>query len=108
MSENIKDSVKAFWEANPCGLRFADGEIGTKFFFESIEKHRYSLEWHIPEVVNFPKYKGKKVLEIGCGMGTDGTQFAKYGADYIGIDLTHAAIAFSLGGASISLQPNDF
>jgi SAM-dependent methyltransferase len=32
------------------------------------------------------------VLEIGCGLGTDGAQFAKAGADYVGIDLTDAAV----------------
>jgi ubiquinone/menaquinone biosynthesis C-methylase UbiE len=32
------------------------------------------------------------VLEVGCGLGTDGAQFAKAGAVYTGIDLTDAAI----------------
>ncbi len=33
-----------------------------------------------------------RVLEIGCGLGTDGVQFAQAGADYTGVDLTEAAI----------------
>jgi len=33
-----------------------------------------------------------RVLEIGCGLGTDGAQFAKAGADYTGVDLTDAAV----------------
>ena len=36
--------------------------------------------------------KDLAVLEVGCGLGTDGAQFAKAGANYTGIDLTDAAV----------------
>ena len=35
---------------------------------------------------------GLRVLEIGCGLGADGAQFAQAGADYTGVDLTEAAV----------------
>ena len=37
-------------------------------------------------------YSEKKVLEVGCGIGTDIYQFAKNGAIVTGIDLTDRAI----------------
>src|SRR5437660_7359415 len=91
----LKERVRAFWQAHPCGVKFSDAEMGTREFFERVEAHRYSKEWHIPEAANFSSAKGLRVLEIGCGMGTDGAQFAKAGADYTGVDLTEAAIELS-------------
>jgi len=90
--EQLKERVRAFWQAHPCGTKFSDAEIGTREFFERIEAHRYEKEWHIPTAADFANARGLKVLEIGCGLGTDGAQFAKAGADYTGVDLTEAAI----------------
>lgn len=91
-NENLKDRVRAFWQANPCGVKFADAAPGTRRFYELVEAHRYKTEWHIPAAADFAAARGLKVLEIGCGLGTDGAQFAQAGADYTGVDLTDASI----------------
>lgn len=90
--EQLKERVRAFWQAHPCGTKFSDAEMGTREFFERVEAHRYEKEWHIPAAADFTNARGLKVLEIGCGLGTDGAQFAKEGANYTGVDLTDAAI----------------
>lgn len=91
-NDELKERVRAFWQAHPCGTKFSDAEIGTREFFERVEAHRYAKEWHIPEAAEFASAGGLRMLEIGCGLGTDGAQFAMAGADYTGVDLTQAAI----------------
>jgi len=109
---NLKERVRAFWQANPCGVKFADAAPGTRRFYELVEAHRYTKEWHIPIAAGFEKARSQKVLEIGCGLGTDGAQFAEAGADYTGVDLTDAAVElarrrFELFGLSGKFQTAD-
>lgn len=110
--QNLKKRVHDFWQAHPCGTKFSAAEIGTREFFERIEAHRYEKEWHIPAAANFAGAHGLRVLEIGCGVGTDGAQFARAGADYTGVDLTEAAIElarkrFELSGLQGNFQVAD-
>jgi SAM-dependent methyltransferase len=88
----LKERVRAFWQQNPCGTKFADASPGSRRFYELVEEHRYKKEWHIPAAAGFANSKDLSVLEVGCGLGTDGAQFAKAGAKYTGIDLTDAAV----------------
>ena len=106
--EELKERVRVFWQAHPCGTKFSDAEIDTPEFFERVEAHRYEKEWHIPAAADFANTRGLRVLEIGCGMGTDGAQFAKAGAIYTGIDLTDAAVELARKRFQVSGLKGDF
>jgi len=81
------EAVRDFWNANPCGSTLATN-AERRAYFDEHERIGYTLEPHIPEVARFAEYRDKDVLEIGCGIGCDGLQFARNGAHYVGVDLT--------------------
>jgi len=107
-NQDLKERVRAFWQANPCGVKFADAAPGTRRFYELVEAHRYTKEWHIPIAADFRSTRGLKVLEIGCGLGTDGAQFAEAGADYTGVDLTEAAVELARRRFELFSLPGKF
>src|ERR1043166_8712268 len=104
----LKERVRVFWQNNPCGTKFADAPPGSRKFYELVEEHRYRKEWHIPAAAGFDQTKDLAVLEVGCGLRTDGAQFAKAGANYTGIDLTDAAIDLAKRRFELFQLPGNF
>tara|TARA_X000001036_G_C20651674_1_gene795276 strand:- start:536 stop:1306 length:771 start_codon:yes stop_codon:yes gene_type:complete len=80
--------VKKYWDDRPCNVKHSKKDLGSIEYFDEVERKRYTAEPHIPVFADFESWKGKKVLEIGCGMATEGINFARHGADYTGTDLS--------------------
>lgn len=87
-----KDMVKSFWEENTCGTQIADNAQTPDEYYKTIERFRYNKEPYIHHFAQFPKWKGKKILEIGVGAGTDFIQFVRAGAHATGVDLTQTGV----------------
>lgn len=87
--------VKKFWDDRPCNVRHSSKEIGTKEYFLEVEHKKFKAEPHILEFTEFPKWKDKKVLEIGCGLATVGSNFAFVGSDYTGVELSEESLALA-------------
>jgi SAM-dependent methyltransferase len=86
------DDVQSYWNRRPCNIRHSRAPIGTRQYFDEVEARKYMVEPHIPPFADFAAWKGKKVLEIGCGLGTDAVNFARAGADYVAIDLSDESV----------------
>jgi SAM-dependent methyltransferase len=88
----LKDEVKSYWNRRPCNVRHSSSPVGTEAYFNEVEERKYFVEPHIPGFADFGAWRGKRVLEIGCGIGTDAVNFVRGGADYTGIDYSEASV----------------
>jgi len=93
--DNIKEKVRKFWNNSPCGTRGIKIQTETKDFFEEVERKRYALEPFLSGYVQFERWKNKKGLEVGCGVGTDFLQFLRAGVDMYGIDLSEESVSLA-------------
>lgn len=104
------DQVAAYWNRRPCNIRHSRKEVGSRAYFDDVEERKYFVEPHIPGFALFDRWAGKRVLEVGCGMGTDAINFARAGADYSAIDLSDVSLElarkrFEVFGLKGHLQP---
>ena len=108
MSSYIKKRIVEYWNRQPCNVGHSDHPVGTVEYFEAVTDKRYQAEPHILDFAGFHLWRGARVLEIGCGIGTDAEQFARHGAEYVGIDLSQASLAICQQRFQTLELPGDF
>jgi predicted O-methyltransferase YrrM len=71
-----KERVRDFWNDASCGealyLQGCDANA-----YEAQARRRYELEPYIPAFAGFANARGKRILEIGVGLGADHQRFAQ-------------------------------
>src|ERR1700681_3264832 len=105
LSDRVVPSIQAvegYWNQRPCNVRHSPRAAGTREYFDEVEQRKYFVEPHIPEFADFERWRGKRVLEIGCGIGTDSINFARHGARVTAVDLTETSLAVARQRVKVS------
>ena len=109
---STKQDVARYWDQTPCGSFASSEPIGERRFYEEVAGYRYATQPFMRPLIGFHRHEGKRVLEVGCGLGTDLLQFALGGSSVVGVDLSVNSVAlaakhFSVFGAQGNLLASD-
>ena len=85
-------AVREYWDTHIHDLEITTHPPGSPGFFADLEQYHFEKLHHLPRLVPFDGYPGRRVLEVGCGAGTDLIRFARNGAKATGVDLASSSI----------------
>ena len=88
--DDAKQQTQKQWDGDPCGAVTVKGrEPETLEFYRETRRYRYEVygPW-FEKMMRFGEWRGKKVLEIGVGIGSDHYSFASGGASMTALDLS--------------------
>ena len=89
--------VREYWNRHIHDLDITSHPVGSPGFFADLYEYHFEKLHHLLRLVNFDGYRGRRVLDVGCGAGTDLVRFARGGAKVSGVDLSATAIALARG-----------
>jgi len=87
--------VRDYWNRHIHDLDITTHPAGSPGFFADLDQYHFEKLHHLLRLVDFDGYRGRRVLDVGCGAGTDLVRFARGGALVSGVDISLSAIALA-------------
>jgi len=93
-AERTRGQTRRYWDAHPIAVDSVEHEPGTPESFEALyarlragmDEHSYAWLEHC---------RGRRVLEMGCGIGLHARFLAENGVDYLGVDASRRSLALA-------------
>jgi SAM-dependent methyltransferase len=104
-SDSAQESVRVYWDTRPCDSQLSDRDRSSQAYFLDIERQRYGLQPHIPGILSMIDWRGKRVLEIGTGVGTDARSIISRGGRYTGINVDRGSTDATLRALRVFSLP---
>lgn len=91
----MNDRVREYWNTHIHDLEISTNAPGTPGFFADLDQYHFEKLHHLLDLIHFDEWKGKDVLDVGCGAGVEVVRFARAGARVTGVDIADSAIALA-------------
>jgi SAM-dependent methyltransferase len=83
--------VRDYWNTHIHDLEISNQPPGSHGFFADLEAYHFEKLHHLLRLVDFDAWRGRPVLDVGCGAGVEVVRFARGGARIIGVDTAEQA-----------------
>jgi SAM-dependent methyltransferase len=104
----VIDAIARYWNERIHDLEMTAHPVGSREFFDDLDDYRFDKLHYLPRLVDFAGYRDRRLLEVGCGIGTDLVRFAAGGALVSGVDLSQTAIDLARRNFDLhGLRPQD-
>ena len=87
--------VRQYWDTHIHDLAISSHAPGTPGFFADLDAYHFEKLHHLLRLVDFEAWRGRAVLDVGCGAGVEVIRFARGGARVAGVDAAPSAAALT-------------
>src|SRR6478752_1490120 len=98
MTSSLNAEVRRYWDHHIHDLEISTHPPGSPGFFADLDTYHFEKLHHLLRLVEFErveKWRGRAVLDVGCGAGVEVVRFARAHALVTGVDVSESAIALT-------------
>lgn len=83
---------RAYWNDRPCNSGHSVAPVHSLTYHLEVSDKKYRVEPHLVFFACFPAWRGLRVLDVGCGIGTVALSFADHGAHVVAVDFSDTSL----------------